>query len=124
MQIKRLFIFVIVISQFVFANGVSIIPTPQILKLSGGVFQLSNYVDLEYTGDPSKLIFGEKILSEALAGVPDAKLNTMSVFLDKQVDFNIDGLSPEQVSEAYALNISEEKILITSGSEKGLYSTV
>ena len=121
MQIKRLFIFVIVISQFVFANGVSIIPTPQILKLSGGVFQLSNYVDLEYTGDPSKLIFGEKILSEALAEVPDAKLNTMSVFLDKQVDFNIDGLSPEQVSEAYALNISEEKILITSGSEKGLF---
>ncbi|MDZ7796709.1 MAG: hypothetical protein U5N56_06565 [Candidatus Marinimicrobia bacterium] len=45
----------------------------------------------------------------------------MPVILEKRNDFTIENVSTEQLSEAYELEISPEKVLIRSGTDKGLF---
>jgi len=122
MYMKKLIWIVLVICQVALAANVGIIPTPQKVELTGKEIQLSLKFDFELIGDPQNLEKGREIFSEALSVIPDAgSEGTMPVILEKKDDFKIDGLSPEQVSEAYSLEITPGKIMITSGSDTGLF---
>jgi hexosaminidase len=121
-NMKKITWVILLICQFVFAANVGIIPTPQQLELSGQEFQLSAKVDYFLVGDPQNLIMGRDILSEALSDLADVSTkNIMTIILEKEENFKIDNLSAEQLSEAYSLDISPEKILIRAGTDKGLF---
>ncbi|MDD3967004.1 MAG: glycoside hydrolase family 20 zincin-like fold domain-containing protein [Candidatus Neomarinimicrobiota bacterium] len=110
----------LLICPFILAANVGIIPTPQQVEIGGQHVNLSARTDIELAGDPQNLNKGLEILSEALAAA-DGGGKTISLILEKSGDFSIENLSPEQLSEAYSLDITPEKILIRSGSDKGLF---
>ncbi|MBW6458649.1 MAG: beta-N-acetylhexosaminidase, partial [FCB group bacterium] len=110
----------LLICQFVFAANTGIIPTPQQIELDGQRLKLSTRTAFEFAGDPKNLDKGMEILSEALAAFGGSG-KTLTVILEKAHDFTIEDLSPEQLSEAYCLEITPEKVLIRSGSDKGLF---
>ena len=119
---KKLTWVILLISQFVFAATAGIIPTPQQIELSAQEFQLSSKVEFKLVGDLQNLKTGQEMLSEALAEmVSDKVKGTTSIILEKTDEFSINNISTEQLSEAYSLDISQEKILIRSGSDKGLF---
>ncbi len=119
---KKLPWVILLICPFVFAANVGIIPTPQQVERSGQRFRLGVRADYELVGDPQNLKKGREILSEALAETAGFSTeSTMTVILEKKDDFTIDDISAEQLSEAYSLEISSEKILIRSGTGKGLF---
>jgi len=121
-NMKKLTWVILLICQFVLAANVGIIPTPQQVELSGQGFWLSAKADFELVGNPQNLKKGQEILSEALAEIAGGSAEkTKSIILEKKDDFKIDNLSTEQLSEAYSLEISPEKILIQSGTDKGLF---
>ncbi|MDX9777890.1 MAG: glycoside hydrolase family 20 zincin-like fold domain-containing protein [bacterium] len=110
----------LLIAPFVFATNTGIIPTPQHVEPGKQSINLSTVADFQLRGDPQNLDKGREILSEALAGSGGSG-NSLSVVLEKAPDFSIENLSPEQLSEAYSLEITSQKVLIRSGSEKGLF---
>ncbi|MDZ7821602.1 MAG: glycoside hydrolase family 20 zincin-like fold domain-containing protein [Candidatus Marinimicrobia bacterium] len=119
---KKLPLAILLICPFVLAANVGIIPTPQQVEHSGQRVRLSARADYELVGDPQNLKKGREILSEALAGTAGGSTeSTMTVILEKKDDFTIDNISTEQLSEAYSLEISSGKILIRSGTGKGLF---
>ena len=121
-SMKKLIWLMLFVCPFVLTANTGIIPTPQQVELSGRVFRLSSKVAFELVGDPQNLQKGREILSEALVGMPRTTAGkTISVVLDKNNDFTIDNISAEQLSEAYLLDIRPEKILIRSGSDRGLF---
>ncbi len=113
---------ILIICRFAFAATVGIIPTPQLVELTGQEFHLSPKLDLELAGDPQNFEKGREILSETLSEIADANSEkAIMIILEKKDDFSIDNLSKEQLSEAYSLEILPEKIRIRSGSDKGLF---
>jgi len=121
-NMKKIIWAILVICQFVLAANVGIIPTPQQVELSGQGFRLSAKVDFVLVGNPQNLKKGREILSEALTEIAGGSAEkTKSIILEKKDDYKIDNLSTEQLSEAYSLEISPEKILIQSGTDKGLF---
>lgn len=119
---KKLIRAMLFIGGFAFAANTGIIPTPQQIELTGREFRLSAGADFELAGDPQNLKKGREILSEALAEATGSRTEkTISVILEKTDDFTIDNISEEQLSEAYSLEILSEKILIRSGTGKGLF---
>lgn len=117
---KKIIWMMLFVCRFVLATNVGIIPIPQHVELSGQVFRLGSMVEFELVGDPQNLDKGREILTEALAQ-SGGSAKSLSVILEKAPDFSIENLSPEQLSEAYSLEITPEKVLIRSGSDKGLF---
>jgi hypothetical protein len=121
-RMKKIMWSLLVLCQIVFASNVGIIPTPQQIELSGQEFQLSESVDYKLVGEPHNLGKGQDILLDALAEAGKGiSQKPITIILEKQVDFSIENISEEQVSEAYSLDISSDKIKIRAASDKGLF---
>src|SRR6056297_552584 len=121
-HMKKLLCAVLLICQSVFAANLGIIPTPQEVTLHDGVFRFSAKADFELVGNLKNIKKGREILSGALAetGAGCAEKITL-VILEKKDDFSIDNIGPGKLSGAYVLEISPEKILIRSGTDRGLF---
>lgn len=117
---KKITWILLLIFPFILSANTGIIPTPQQVELGDQYLDLSTGADFKLTGNPQNLDKGLEILSEALAASAGSG-KTIPVILEKTEDFSIENLSPEQLYEAYALEVTPEKVLIRSGSDKGLF---